>query len=644
MPDGGAPAPLNPPPDIAASRYRAFISYSHADKRVAEWLHRALETYRIPPKLVGTSTRVGIVPRRLTPIFRDRDELSATHDLGGALNAALEESLFLLVICSPASARSRWVSEEILAFKRLHGEHRVLAVIVAGEPGHPDHECFPAPLRFVLGADGEITEEIAHPIAADIREGKDGRQLGKLKLIAGLTGVRLDDLVQRETQRRTRRLVLVASASGAGMVIAGGLALYADVQRIEADRQRAIALRESAASRAASDFLIGTFKLTNPATENPRTITALSILAKGADRVRKEFSAQPELQARMLVTVGSAYNNLGLYSETIKLLSLTPAEHRRAGDQGAWAYEPVVAALFSLGRLDDALATVNLAERQIQADRPPNSEILASMERARAAILFAKADPKNGLKAIDRALALYRSMPNVPQRDVALALQTRGLALSEDGQFSAANRALSESLSILSREMGDGDLQTGKAWQSLAANTLASGNPALAERQIKNALVVERRVLDPDNPYLADDISTQGQIFQAEHKLEPASASLNEAIAIYKRAYGRPHYQIGITLVYLALVEAERGHTALALSELDEAKHNYDVGYGKLHPNHGDLLVNRATILAKVGRHAEAVADCAAGIAILNKTLGPDAAFTKTNVKICASLPSATKS
>ena len=34
-------------------RYSAFISYSHADTAVARWLHRALETYRLPKGLVG---------------------------------------------------------------------------------------------------------------------------------------------------------------------------------------------------------------------------------------------------------------------------------------------------------------------------------------------------------------------------------------------------------------------------------------------------------------------------------------------------------------------------------------------------------------------------------------------------------------
>ena len=71
-------------------------------------------------------------------------------------------------------------------------------------------------------------------------------------------------------------------------------------------------------------------------------------------------------------------------------------------------------------------------------------------------------------------------------------------------------------------------------------------------------------------------------------------------------------------LLDLAKVESDRGHLALALEDIDEAKHNYDLGYGRIHPNHGDLLVWRAEILAKAGRRPEAVADCAAGIKILD--------------------------
>src|SRR5262249_2335470 len=88
-------------------RYAAFISYSHSDRPAAHWLHRALEGYR-PPKEVAVGTDA-----RLRPIFLDRAELSTSSDLATSVREALASSRYLIVICSPAAAKSRWVNEEI---------------------------------------------------------------------------------------------------------------------------------------------------------------------------------------------------------------------------------------------------------------------------------------------------------------------------------------------------------------------------------------------------------------------------------------------------------------------------------------------------------------------------------------------------
>jgi hypothetical protein len=227
-------------------QYRAFVSYSHADKRVVDWLHRALESYRIPAKLVGFDTALGPVPARLGSLFRDRDELPAAGDLSVELKAALKRSMFLIVVCSRAAAQSRWVNEEVRQFKLLHGHKRgdgtarVLALIADGDPGDAESgACFPPALKFHVLPDGTISDDPAEPIAADIRPGGDGRKLAKLKLVAGLTGLPLDALVQREEVRRQRRLGLVAGASLVLTAVMAVLTVLAIQGRREAERQRA---------------------------------------------------------------------------------------------------------------------------------------------------------------------------------------------------------------------------------------------------------------------------------------------------------------------------------------------------------------------------------------------------------------------
>ena len=79
--------------DIAALRYRAFLSYSHADTAWAKWLHRALEAYRIDKDLVGRETTVGPVPKSLRPIFRDREDFAAGHSLTAQTLKALEADI-----------------------------------------------------------------------------------------------------------------------------------------------------------------------------------------------------------------------------------------------------------------------------------------------------------------------------------------------------------------------------------------------------------------------------------------------------------------------------------------------------------------------------------------------------------------------
>jgi hypothetical protein len=93
-------------------RYRAFISYSQADSW-ARWLHRGLESFPIDKDLAGRETATGIVPPALRPIFRDRDDFAAGKVLAEQTLAALDAAQALIVICSPAAAKSRYVNEEI---------------------------------------------------------------------------------------------------------------------------------------------------------------------------------------------------------------------------------------------------------------------------------------------------------------------------------------------------------------------------------------------------------------------------------------------------------------------------------------------------------------------------------------------------
>ena len=239
------------------ARYKAFISYSHADEAWATWLHKALEAYRVPTKLVGRESPVGAIPKKLFPIFKDRDELASAHQLGSELEKALHDSASLIVLCSPRAAQSKWVNEEIKLYKAMGRAERVFCLIVDGEPGDADRECFPEAARFQVDDAGQITDLPAEPIAADVRAGGDGKTDAKLKLIAGILGVGFNELKQRELAARNRRLTALASVASVIAVITVGLAILAVQARDEAHAQRQIAEARQGQAEGLIQFMLG---------------------------------------------------------------------------------------------------------------------------------------------------------------------------------------------------------------------------------------------------------------------------------------------------------------------------------------------------------------------------------------------------
>lgn len=246
---GNAPA-ARPLQSLQPSSYAAFLSYSHSDEGIANWLHRELERYRIPKAL---RNRWGTLPRKsayLGRIFRDRADLAASHDLAGDIRDAIEQSRALIVLCSPRAAASRYVNEEIRLFKSLGRKEMILPVIVEGEPNSSrltgrdaQQECFPDALVFQLDEHGAVSGRLEpeEPIAADLREGKDGRQNVLLKVVAGLLGINLDELVQREKaaqRKRQRQAYAIASAMAVLAVAAFGAAVYALSAAETAERRR----------------------------------------------------------------------------------------------------------------------------------------------------------------------------------------------------------------------------------------------------------------------------------------------------------------------------------------------------------------------------------------------------------------------
>ena len=199
--------------------YYAFVSHSHRDAKWAMWIQNALERYRLPSSVRKTVRKP--LPKRLVPVFRDATDLGSCPLVEG-LHRELEASRFLVVICSPDSAKpnaegKHFVEHEVEYFIALGRGDRIIPVIVRGTP----EESFCPSIRE------------SGLLAIDATKTSRARVLNDI--VARILGLRPDELWRRERRRQLiRRIELSVFGAVAVLVIAvGGLFAWDATRKVE---------------------------------------------------------------------------------------------------------------------------------------------------------------------------------------------------------------------------------------------------------------------------------------------------------------------------------------------------------------------------------------------------------------------------
>ena len=502
--------------ETVADKYRAFISYSHADTAYAKWLHRGLEGFRVDQDLVGRETATGKIPKTLRPVFRDRDDFTAGHSLTDQTLAALDASAALIVICSPASAKSAYVTEEIRLFKARHPDRPVIPLIVDGKPGDPDLECFPPALRFKLDDDGRLTGEPVELLAADAREQGDGKNLALAKVVAGLLGLSSDDIFRRaERERRRQGRIRNGIAGAIAVLILVGSFFGWQAQQ---SQQR---LSEIEALVARYSF-VGSAEAAVPGSKQSLT-DAITSIAQGAARDPR-------------------------YAQALDLLKAGKPEEA----------EPLLAAVAEDKK--KAAATQNQAAAEAYRNL---AAIAAISEPQKARTYYAEAaalDPENvegmyyhgwfQLQAgslDDAETAFQRALRTAEQGNETWAFwsriglgdihQDRGDLTSALGEYRTAGK------------MAEGPAETDADWQrSLAIAYGAIGDIFMRERQFADALKYYRDKIEifyrlakayPESVLVQSDLAVAalqfGKALELQDKREEALKAYEVSVALFQR-------------------------------------------------------------------------------------------------------------
>lgn len=182
-------------------KYFAFISYSSKDYKWGKCVQRRLEGYRMPVTLCSEH---GWKRKPINPVFFAPTDIQP-GPLTEELKARLSDSKHLIVICSPNSAQSDWVGQEIEYFYKELGRKDIHFFIVDGTPhtGDKTTECF-----------NPIVEKLGMPeiLGANIHEQVSrwswiNKERAYVQLITKLLGVEFDSIWQRHRRMLIEKLL-----------------------------------------------------------------------------------------------------------------------------------------------------------------------------------------------------------------------------------------------------------------------------------------------------------------------------------------------------------------------------------------------------------------------------------------------------
>ncbi|MEO5622602.1 MAG: TIR domain-containing protein [Dokdonella sp.] len=626
-------------------RYRAFISYSHKDSRWATWLTRNLEGYRVPARLRGSSGEFGPLPERLIPFFRDREELASAGELGPKIQAALADSEALIVICSPHAARSQWVNGEILRFKRGGRNNRIYCLIVAGEPNADDaRECFAPALRFELDADGNLGTQPAEPIAADIRPGKDGKSLARLKLLSGLLGVSLDSLRQREAARRHRRMLAVTALALLVMLVTSYLAVQAVIARHAAERRQKQA-------ETLVDFMLG--DLSDKLTQ----VSRLDILVAVDDQAMAYFQSLPttdvtdqslQQRAKALVRIGNVRRDQGHLPQSLQSFQAAAALEAKLAQASPNAIEPQLAYAEILtyigtdywyqGELEharegfEAAQNVLLRAKKLAPDNPQLLFQLATLDNNIGHVL-------EGSGHLPEAMAQYESMLDLSGELLKINSDNRewvamsGLAHNNLAKMALLRGDLTAAVAeyradvAIEADLAQRDPRDNNQAEKLLLSRAALGRTLALTGETKSGIAHLRQALDevtrllgiePANTSFQEDAGLYSTQLARELRV---NGDASGAAALSTRAIDTLEHLTtqdpGNTGWQRELAEAriERAQQARAAGQMDAARKQAQLALAILEPQLAQQPDDRSTVLASIGVRLllAAIADDAQG-------------------------------
>jgi len=391
------------------------------------------------------------------------------------------------------------------------------------------------------------------------------------------------------------------------LLVAFAVTMALQARRIAKERDRAN--REAAASERVADFMTQMFKVSDPGEARGNSVTAREILDKASKDVDNGLANDPQLQAQMMNTMGTVYENLGLFSQAEPLLRHALEIRRQMlGNSNKDTLKSMYQLSEVLTWKGNAAEAEKLCGESFEGRRtvlgPENRDTLTSMNWL-VWILFIEGQYPEAEKLARQTVEITRRALG-PQDKVTLSAMGRlGVILTEERKLPEAEAIQREGVEIRRQTLGPEHPDTLAATSNLATLLHAEGKFSESEKLNRDALPVWERVFGSENAKtlmvienLAIDVKDQGRYAEAE-KLDRG------ALELELKKFGPDNRSTLITMTNLAETLAGEGNFSEAEQLLRQTVDGKRRTMGPEHPSIFYSLDTLGDVLKKEKRYAE---------------------------------------
>jgi tetratricopeptide (TPR) repeat protein len=360
------------------------------------------------------------------------------------------------------------------------------------------------------------------------------------------------------------------------------LAAFAVATAVQARR---IARERDKAERLAT-FMVDLFKGSDPREARGNTITAREVLDRGADKIRRDLTEQPQTRADLMEAMADVYDSLGLFDRAAELARESVAFRRQATDGD-----------------------------------PP---VLAMSLTILGNILMDKGDLKEAEAAYREAVEIHRRLFGPESLEVARSLNNLSSVLDPQGRYDEAFRLMEESLRIKRKRLGPDDPILANSIYNLGVQLYHRGDLAGAEKLLREALVIQRKALGEDHPDVAFTLQAVGVTLDEHGKYAEAEETYREALALQRKVLGPEHPEIVTALTNLGTTLCHAGQLAAAKEVFSEALPMSRKVFGAETTDTAAVLAGLAEVELRQGEVREAEALARESLTIREKRLGAE--------------------